>query len=186
MRQLNLLPRERRLLLRRALALGALTSFVRSLVWSLLSVTLLGLFAGGGLALGAWWDGQADSAAYAQHIADYRAAQRTAVQGNQLVAAVDQLGRERLVWSRVLQHLLPVLPPGVTVDALQLDTVKRTVVVAGAAATRAEVVLFEDRLRQLPWVATLEAPRGNLLVRENARFTFTLSVDPSRLETPQP
>lgn len=182
MRQLNLLPRERRRALRRALTLDAVTNLVRSLFWSLLLVTVVGLAAGGGLAFVSWWEGQAGLSVFEHRMAEYTRAQQAVAQRNQLIEAIDRLGRERMVWSGVLQQLLPVLPPGATIETLQLDAAERSVVVAGAAATRAEVVILEDRLRGQPWVAGLEAPRGNLLAKENAPYTFTLSIDASRLE----
>lgn len=181
MRRLNLLPRERRLLLRKELALSAVRRLMMTICIALLLLSVVNVLGGGSLWLFSVLNGRAAEDELTQQMADYIRVQQEATRRNQLLQTVDKLGRERLVWSEVLLLLWPTLPPGATVENVAIDSDQRTVTITGTAAQRTTLVVFEDRLRRLPWVSHLDAPRENLLRKENANYTYALRIDPAKL-----
>ncbi len=147
---------------------------------ALLLLSIVSVLGSGGLWLYSVSGGRAAEDELARQMADYDRVQKEADRRNQLLQTVDALGKGRLVWSDVLLKLWPTFPPGATVERVALDLDQRTVTISGTAAQRTMLVVLEDRLRQLPWVSQLEAPRENLLQRENASYTFVLRIDAAK------
>mgnify|MGYP001570413164 FL=1 len=65
---------------------------------------------------------------------------------------------------------------GVSLQALSFDSASRRIIVSGVAASRNDIVVFEDRLKQSALFEKLESPLSNFLESTNANFSFTFYV----------
>jgi len=101
---------------------------------------------------------------------------------NKVLALVDELGQKRIVWADLMAQFQDVVPPGTTMDTFTADTNLSEVEFAGRALTRNALVVFEERLNQLSWVAGVTAPRRNLLQRSNPDYSFNIQLDSVKMK----
>ena len=183
MRHLNLLPRERRDSLKREVALTAATRFMTVIMFGLLLLTVVGLTASGVMWMLSLVGARSAEIGLEVQLAQYNTVRSEVAQRNRVLKLVDEVGQSRLVWSDLFTSWLATIPPGVVVDTLRLTADDRSISFSGTAATRASLVVFEDRLRQLPWALSVDAPRENLLRRYGPSYTFGLQVMPDDKDT---
>lgn len=176
-RQLNLLPPGRRLGLRQEILLSAITRFLHDVVVGLIILAVLASLAAVGMWVGSLLVGQTAESELAQQVASYHEIKGRIESQNALMEFVDNQIKGRLVWSNLVPSLLATVPPDVTIDTLRVDMDTATVSFSGTARARSSLVVFEQRLRLLPWVVDMTAPRTNLLERVNAAYTFSLTIE---------
>lgn len=180
-RELNLLPPQRRLTLKRELLLTAVVRFANSVLLGVSVITVCGLAVGVVL----WVMTQAASTTDAEVLLNIRRfSELRSIVGrdNAFLATLHRVDTERVLWSALVRDLLAVVPPGVTVTSLAADAAGKQIVLSGSAPTRSTLIVFEDRLHLLPWVVSVEAPHENLLQRENPAFRFSMVIDATRRE----
>ncbi|MFH1354002.1 MAG: hypothetical protein ABIH36_01820 [bacterium] len=175
-RKLNLLPPGRRLSLRQEVLLSAANRFLRRVAVSLAVLTVLAALAGVGMWGASLLTGRTAEAELAQQVAAYHKLKSEIDSQNALLELVDDRIRGRNVWSDLIPDLLDIVPPGITIDALRAGEETKTITFSGTAGARSSLVVFEERLRLLPWVQEMTAPRTNLLGRVDAAYTFGLTV----------
>lgn len=176
-RQLNLLPPGRRLGLRQEILLSAITRFLHDVVVGLIILAVLASLAAVGMWVGSLLVGQTAESELAQQVASYHEIKGRIESQNALMEFVDNQIKGRLIWSNLVPSLLATVPPDVTIDTLRVDMDTATVSFSGTARARSSLVVFEQRLRLLPWVVDMTAPRTNLLERVNAAYTFSLTIE---------
>lgn len=176
MRHLNLLPPARRDYLRREFLLAAGRYLVMSIVGGLLLLSLGGLSASAILlvltAAADLADDQLEGPTQ-----EFRKVRAEIAQQHQLLSTIDTLGKQRVVWSDLIAETLALVPPGATVNGLQVDGHSAVITFSGTAPTRTALVEFEDRLRQLAWASSVDAPRDNLLRAVSPTYRFSIQVD---------
>jgi Tfp pilus assembly protein PilN len=180
MEHLNLLPHERLLNLRREMSILALIWLMTSVMIGLIILTLIGVGVGASL----WGLSLVETSSEDQFVArmaEYFVAREEIDQVNTLLRAVDDTGGSRVAWSPLIVSLLSVAPPGATIDTLTIDGEDNLISISGTAPTRASLVAFEDRLRELDWTKEVDAPRDNLLRRNNPSYTFSLYADSDKI-----
>ncbi|MBI1961612.1 MAG: hypothetical protein HYS45_02830 [Parcubacteria group bacterium] len=79
-----------------------------------------------------------------------------------------------------------VLPPGVTIDFLNVDATSGTFRITGVAADRSNLLAAQEALELLAAVATLESPLSNFIEKENIIFRFSGTLVPGAYRAPQP
>ena len=177
-RRINLLPLGRNLALQRNLLVVAVMRIMSTVVYGFLIMTIMGL----GLLGFMWWQGWSGSVVESDKLRGqmqkYREVRRMIDNENKLLLAVNSLGEQRIIWSDVLMNLMTNLPVGITLYNIQsiTDGGGQILEIRGTAVTRTMLVIFEDKLRSLEWVEDVEAPRSNLLERNNAEFSFRVVV----------
>ncbi len=95
---------------------------------------------------------------------------------NALIAEMQSHQAERLEWSALLPDLLAALPAGTEMNHLSGERDSHRLTLQGRASARSTLTVLENKLKALPWVKSVEAPRANLLERVGPEFTFTLSL----------
>lgn len=75
-----------------------------------------------------------------------------------------------------LLELNKLIPSGASLQVLSFDNVGRRVIMSGVAASRNDIVIFEDRLKQSALFEKLESLLSNFLESANANFSFTFYV----------
>lgn len=176
-RWLNLLPPGRRLGLRQEILLSAITRFLRDVAMGLIMLAVLAGLTAVGMWISSLLVGQTAESELAQQVASYHEIKGKIESQNALMEFADNQIKERLTWSNLMPSLLATVPPDVTIDTLRVDMDTATVSFSGTAQARSSLVVFEQRLRLLPWVVDMTAPRTNLLDRVNAVYTFSLTIE---------
>lgn len=83
---------------------------------------------------------------------------------NAATALLTRLQGETIPWSSFLMRLSDVVPPGIRLHELTLDTKKTPrLSLKGSAATRQDLLVFKTALEKLPFIADLSFPITNLL-----------------------
>jgi Tfp pilus assembly protein PilN len=179
MRHLNLLPLERKAVLRKELGIAAALRITLNIFWVILSVTLVGVSLWGVIWMMDWRREETADVLLVKQVREYNEWRNAVTSQNTLLHAIDNLGETRVLWSQVIASLLKTVPPGTSVVTLtaEMRAGEAILSIAGQAQTRNVLVLFEERLRELPWVREVEAPRKNLLKRINADYEFKLYLD---------
>ncbi len=178
MHELSLLPPHRRLILKRALLLGAAVRFVNSVFFGTLVLT------GGGIVLiVALWSTtmtvktmDSEGTVSLQRFGELRS---VIGRRNALLTTLDRVDTKRVVWSALIRDLLAIVPPGTTITTIAADATDKRILLTGTAPARSTLIAFEERLRLLSWVSGVEAPRENLLLPDNPPFRFSLTIDPT-------
>lgn len=175
-RHLNLLPPERRARLRR----GAFVLFGVRIV-RLLIVGLGVVSVGGGLLIVGMWlltitFSGAEDAELQNKVKEYLQLRAEISEKNQLLRLVNELGRDRIIWSDQLAEFLEAIPPGTIINSLTGDSRVGIFEFSGTALTRGALVVFEERLGQLSWAKSIAAPRQNFLKKNNPDYTFEIRL----------
>lgn len=76
-----------------------------------------------------------------------------------------------------LDELVEVLPGGVTLDIVDINTETKQMVVNGRAADREQVVVLQDRLEDSEYISIIYAPLSNLTEAQDASFEFILRLE---------
>lgn len=173
---MNLLPPRRRAGLYQEILLSAITHFLRSVAIGLTILVVLAILAGISTWVGSLVVGRMAEFELTQQVAKYNQLVSQVKEKNALLQTIDSLGKDRVVWSDLMPSLLATVPPNTTVDSLQVDLSTMTITLSGVAKIRNSLVVFEERLRLLPWVAEMTAPKTNLLDPVDAAYTFSLKV----------
>lgn len=183
-RQLNLLPPGRRLGLRQEILLSAIIHFLHEGAVGLVMLAALAGLTAVGMWVSSFLVGQTAESELAQQVASYHEIKGEIEGQNALMEFIDGQMGGRLVWSNLIPSLLATVPPNVTIDTLRVDRDTATVSFSGTAQARSSLVVFEQRLRLLPWVVDMTAPRTNLLDRVNAAYTFSLTTETAGASLP--
>jgi len=175
-KQINLLPLARRRRLARQFFERALLRFVKSAWLALGTVTVAAVVAIVllqvlGSLLFRSVGNELDDA-----VVTYRVETKSIVEQNKLIKEMDKLQQERLVWSELFDDVLTALPPGTKLKDINGSVESKQIVVAGEAVARSSLVVLQEKLANLPWVASVDAPHSNLLERDNPSFTFLIKL----------
>lgn len=177
MRELNLLPPERRRQLSTQLVLNSLIYFLYSILLGLGLVTLVGLTLGVTFqVLGTYLSTQTTVTLEGQ-VKRYQEVRTQIAKENESLLFMAQANQDRVLWSVLWPDVFPALPPGTTVSGVSGNILPQPhLSFSGAATSRASLVVLEDRLKQLSWAASVTAPSSNLLQRVNPTYTFQMQV----------
>lgn len=88
---------------------------------------------------------------------------------NAFLKRVDGLQTGFVPWSSALGGITELAPAGVRLESLQLMS-PNLVVVSGTAATRADLLAFQQKLSAAPFLSKVDSPLSNILQRQNVRF----------------
>jgi len=182
MRRLNLLPLNRRLGLRREVMLSAATKFLRGVAFGLGGLILVGALAGTGLWIMSETMSRSTEVDLQMELSNYQRLRVIVSRENAVLELVNDLAKDRLEWSLVVANLLKIVPPGVTIETMNADKATSLISLSGSALNRSSLVVFEDRLRVMPWIEEVVAPRENLMSRINPSYTIQVVVDPKNVE----
>ncbi len=184
MRELNLLPTERRRLLKMQTSLRTVRKLVQTIVFSFLIVTLSGVAVSGVFWVLLLSSSQTNSVNLEQALEKYKGERERVARSNLTLKTMVELSEDRVVWSELLPDLFDAMPPGVIIDNIEGKAGKTVQIsISGRAANRSVLALAETRLRELSWVSAVNAPRSNLIDRLNPKFSFTLLLSDSEEDT---
>lgn len=177
MRRLNLLPLNRRLSLRREVMLTAATGFLRGVAIGLSGLIVVGALAGIGLWVTSENMSRSTEVDLQMEVNNYQRLREVIARENAVLQLVNGLAKDRIKWALMLGDLLKIVPPGVVIETMSANADESLISFSGSALNRSSLVVFEDRLRVLPWVVEVVAPRENLLSRIKPSYNIRVVVD---------
>lgn len=181
-REINLLPPERRRRLRNESMAVSLTDIVRSVNTGLLLMSLIA----GAIAISLWLfsiaGARTTEAELKDVVTEYQVLRDSVAEQNAVLERLALLGAGRIIWSEVLGDFFAITPPGITLHRLSGSlTFTEGVITAaglnfsGQAVARSTLTFYEsERLRAADWVARVDSPTSNLLERNNPLFQFNV------------
>lgn len=175
MRELNLLPPDRRHQLSQQLVLNSLVHFLHSALLGLGFITLVGATLGITFqVLGTYLSTQTTAALDVQ-VKRYQEVRTQIAKENEMLAFMASATKERVLWSALFPDIFATVPPGTKVSGMGANLLPQPhLSFSGEATARASLVVLEDRLKQLPWAQGVTAPSSNLLLRVNPTYTFDM------------
>lgn len=171
MHELNLLPPSRRNRLERE---KLLVTFSRLGHWLVVNLLILTIVAGGLAANFEMRLRQAGKGSSGPVQEEYRRLRAEVGRWNTWLDFIDSKSEKMVVWSDLLDSFLSIIPGGVTIQRIEGDRGHARLIFSGQAQTRHQLVILEQALQALPWVASVAAPHTNLLLPTNPRYEFTL------------
>lgn len=182
-REINLLPPERRRRLRNESMAVSLTGILKSINTGLVTMTLIAV----AIVVAIWLFAVAVKPTTAEELSqvvdEYQGLRDEVAQKNAVLERLTALGRERIVWSELLSGFFALAPPGVTLHRLGGDVtfvegaVSSTVLnFGGQAVSRSALIVYEEKLRGMKQVQEVSSPTSNLLERSNPVFQFSLTL----------
>lgn len=162
----------------------ALMRFARTLIYGLMVMTIAGMTSLGWL----WWQGSNKDASLQvelnNQVRAYQGIRKEIEQKNQVITALEKIQNDRIQWVPVSTALLKAIPPGVVLHSLTLDQGNEfpLVELTGEADTRNTLVVFEQKLREMPWVEQVQSPRSNLLQATETQYRLVVLLNPEKLE----
>ena len=93
---------------------------------------------------------------------------------NARLSAVVAHARPSVYWSNRLLEVLEVMPVGVRVVRVSVESSRPALVVKASATSKALVVDFQKELEGLAWVDRVESPLQNFALSTDDTFSFTL------------
>lgn len=176
-RELNLLPDERRQALTRQLVINSVNHFLRSIVASLVIMTTVGVFAVVVLRSWAAASSRETTQMLEEQVEKYQALRGEIAVQNENLKFMSELTSNRVVWAPLFTDVLRALPPGTKIQQLGADVgIESRLSFTGQAVARSALVVIEERLKELAWAQSVRAPHANLLERTNPQFTFDVTL----------
>lgn len=181
-REINLLPPARRQQLRNEAVVISLQKILKNINSSLLVLTLIAVGAGMTLTVLASIINRGEATELEAALADYQRLREVIVAQNTKYQYVAEVGSERLVWVDLLRQIIPTMPSGIRIEGLAGQVshdekgavASANLIMRGGAATRTTMVLWQERLRELPVVQDIVSPTSNLLDRIDLTYDLTL------------
>lgn len=174
--EINLLPFSRRRILHRLYIEESIGIFFRRLLVMTSFVTAAAVLSLAVIVFSTRLTSTEVDDTLAERVASYQNLRGEIALQNQALQEMKEAIEQKIEWSAFFQDTLEALPPGTVVREMSGDNAARRVSISGTAAARSSLIVLEDRLRALAWVAKVEAPHSNLLERVNPPFSFTLTL----------
>lgn len=98
------------------------------------------------------------------------------IQTNELLAAVDARLRTTTPWTPHIGEILRALPPELTLISIAVSDESKDLTIEGTSRSRTAILAFEQAVKKLPWVASVESPLQNFTTGSTS-FTLIIKRD---------
>lgn len=95
---------------------------------------------------------------------------------NEVLLAMEEFQRTFTPWTVALTAITAQTPTGVTLTTVTINR-ESMLRIEGVAATRDDLLAFQERLRELPYLSEVTIPFANLLLRERIDFSIDAGVN---------
>lgn len=95
---------------------------------------------------------------------------------NFILDQTEKLQKAYSPWTETIAHLNTLVPPGVTLQQLILDTPKKEYTFAGKADTRDDLLLFKKNLETDSLIASVDFPLSQFTDKTNVSFSITAKI----------
>lgn len=174
---LNLLPPSRRQALAKQSMVQDAYHFLTSIILGLILLTIVGVASLGILQSLISVSSYEKSAQLNQVISQYTMLRESVAAQSAVLSVIGETIEKRLLWGDRVYDLLGSIPGGVRIQTIRAaggDTPSLSF--SGQAATRNALIILEQRLKAIPWAASVDAPNSNLIDRTNAPYEFIIPL----------
>ncbi len=84
-----------------------------------------------------------------------------------------------------VQSLLQPTPNGIQLQSFDLQYASNTVIISGEAATRSDLIDYQQTITDLPGISNVKAPLNDLNQKESIPFTISATYETPSTETTQ-
>lgn len=102
---------------------------------------------------------------------------------NEFLRTFERFQDDATPWAATIAAIADAVPPGVRLRELSIDRDRTTLLLAGRAVRREDLLAFQDRLRAAPFLRDVAIPFSHFLQRERIDFTAEARIDRTRLPT---
>ncbi|MDO8599058.1 MAG: hypothetical protein Q7S02_03030 [bacterium] len=95
---------------------------------------------------------------------------------NEILLAIEEFQRTFTPWTVALTAITTHTPPGIILTTVTINR-ESMLRIEGIAATRDDLLTFQERLRELPYLSEVTIPFSNLLLRERIDFSIDAGVN---------
>lgn len=95
---------------------------------------------------------------------------------NRLLRQTKLIQDNYFIWSPILVELANNTPNGITLSTIQLNADKKNLSFAGLAATRENLLFFEENLRSLSFISSVSIPLSQLAEKTNISFSLSAQI----------
>ena len=95
---------------------------------------------------------------------------------NEVLAQVEKTKSEYINWSLFVEEILNNAPQGIKIKKMQVKESEGVLEVEGFSSSRSTVLNFQNLLKDLSWVVSVEAPLQNYALGTDTGFYFNLVV----------
>lgn len=92
---------------------------------------------------------------------------------NKLVRDTHTIQEQYTLWTPYLIALASSTPTGITLSSVSINYETQSLSISGDAQTREDLVLFEDSLKNVPFIENALIPLSSLAQKEHIPFTIT-------------
>jgi len=85
-------------------------------------------------------------------------------------------GKNYFALSPQLLELIDTVPVEIKLNSLNIDRTNNKLVIIGVAKQRETLLVYQDRIKELSWVADLGSPTSQLFQKENVDFEWTIKI----------
>ncbi len=175
--EINLLPPDRRRALSRQRIMSIANRVVHNVIFGLVMVSVCGVVMIVVLQGLAYTFSRITDIDVDKQVVRYESARIDVLNRNRAVRNMRSLSGDRFVWSERLRELLTIVPPGADISGMKADVGESiSLSFDGRALSRNTLVVFEGRLKDLSWAASVESPHSNLIQRVNPDYSFNMTL----------
>lgn len=176
---LNLIPRERKILLKNTRLYAACKE----------AVTLIFLFAAI-VSIMLWISRfylEQDLAdlviANSANIKSNEATNRRILAINQKISLVDNIENNFISPRKAIETVSRIVPENISLNSISLYRQQAAIELSGTAKTRNDLLQFKNALSSAAWIKAVDLPMNDLISKDNNQFTIKLNVDISKLNS---
>lgn len=89
---------------------------------------------------------------------------------NTAVKSVNNASIGYLPLSPKIDEIMNKLPNNIKLSAINIDRKTNSFTLSGTALTRADLIIYQQNLRQIPWLEKTDTPTSQLFQKENINF----------------
>ena len=103
---------------------------------------------------------------------------------NQQVDRLTDLSALRVPVSRVANDIAGTVSPGITLTTFSIQPITKQLSLSGVARTRNDLLAFQNALKGLPYIESVETPLSTLTQPEDIEFSFSSVLLIEKIITP--
>ncbi|HTW96417.1 MAG TPA: PilN domain-containing protein [Candidatus Methylomirabilis sp.] len=100
---------------------------------------------------------------------------------NNKLSAVSEIENSYLSYSQLIKKITDLIPAGVTVSYLKIDSEQKRLLIRGIAATRDNLLNLENNLTNSSFLSDVNVPLQEKLKKENIDIDINMQFDPAKI-----
>lgn len=96
---------------------------------------------------------------------------------NNKIKAISRIQSEFIPWSEVLYKFNSLVTAGIHLQRAEFNSSENKIVIVGLAATRDDLLAFQDALHNCPLIKNVNLPLNTLLKKQNVNFNLSADLE---------